>query len=575
MKLLLSFMKKYRKESFISPLFKLLEASFELIVPLIIAALIDKGIAQKDTSLIIKYSLVLVLLAVIGWICAVVAQYYAAKAAVGTTADMKSALFKKLGTLSHTEYDTLGNSTMITRMTSDCNLVQNAVNLFLRLFLRAPIIVFGAMVMAFTVSVRVALIFVGVIPLLAIVVYGIMLITVPLYKKVQSKLDSLLGITRENLSGVRVIRAFCRDESERERFENANGELSAMQRFVGKLSALTNPLTLLLVNGATVLLIYVGAIQVNVGDLTQGEVIALYNYMSQILVELIKLANLIVTVTKGIASVHRISSVMELESSVSFEGSEHVEYGSVEFKNVGLTYKNAGAPSLSGISFSASAGQTVGIIGGTGSGKSSVINLIPRFYDASEGQILIDGKDVKAFSEEGLRDRIGVVPQYARLFKGSVRDNMLVGNKNATDEEIEEALKQAQAYDFIKEKEGFLDHMIESGGKNLSGGQKQRLTVARALVRKPRVLILDDSASALDYKTDQLLREAIKDLDFKPTTFIVSQRASSVMHADTILVLEDGECVGLGTHAELIESCDVYKEIYYCQFPDERKEDLK
>ncbi|MBR2474516.1 MAG: ABC transporter ATP-binding protein [Clostridia bacterium] len=571
MRRLLSYMKKYRKESFIAPLFKLLEASFELIVPLIIAALIDKGIETKNVSLIVKYSFILVLLAVIGWVCAVIAQYYAAKAAVGTTAEIKSSLFRKIQSLSNTEYDTLGNSTMITRMTSDCNQVQNAVNLFLRLFLRAPIIVFGAMIMAFTVSPRAALIFVAVIPLLAIVVYGIMLLTVPLYKKVQSKLDSLLAITRENLNGARVIRAFCREDDETERFDKTNTELSTMQRFVGKLSALTNPVTFLLINVAIIVLIYVGAIQVNVGELSQGEVIALYNYMSQILVELIKLANLIVTVTKGVASMHRIDSVMELKSSISFDGNGAVENGSVVFKNVGLTYKNAGAPSLTDISFEAKAGDTVGIIGGTGSGKSSVINLIPRFYEATEGEILIDGKDIKSFSEDGLRDMIGVVPQHAKLFKGTIRDNIRVGNQNATDDEITEALKEAQAYDFVKEKDGYLDYMIESGGRNLSGGQKQRLTVARAIVRKPRILILDDSASALDYRTDAALREAIKGLSFRPTTFIVSQRASSVLHADKILVLEDGECVGYGTHGELIEGCEVYKEIYYCQFPDEMK----
>ena len=571
MKLLLTHMKKYRKESLIAPLFKLLEASFELIVPLIIAAIIDGGISSGNTSLIVKYSLVLVLLAVVGWVCAVIAQFYAAKAAVGTTSEIKSGLFRKLQSLSHTEYDTLGNSTMITRMTSDCNLVQNAVNLFLRLFLRAPIIVFGAMIMAFTVSVKAALIFVCVIPLLAFVVYGVMLLTVPLYKKVQSKLDALLGITRENLSGVRVIRAFCRENDEEERFGTNNSELSVMQRFVGKLSALTNPITFLIINIAIIILIYVGAIQVDHGDLTQGEVIALYNYMSQILVELIKLANLIVTVTKGVASIHRIEGVMSLSSSVVFDGDAEIENGAVRFENVGLTYKNAGAPSLCGISLEAKAGDTIGVIGGTGSGKSSVINLIPRFYDATEGKIFIDGKDILSFSEDGLRDKIGIVPQQARLFKGTVRENMRIGNGDATDEDIIEALKQAQAYDFISEKDGFLDHMIESGGRNLSGGQKQRLTVARALVRKPRILILDDSASALDYRTDALLREAIKSLDFKPTTFIVSQRASSVLHADKILVLEDGECAGYGTHAELIESCEVYKEIYYCQFPDEKQ----
>lgn len=563
-------MKKYRKESLLAPLFKLLEASFELIVPLIIAAIIDNGIANRDKGYVIKMTLVLVALAVVGWVCAVVAQYFAARAAVGVTSDIKSSLFKKIQSLSFSEYDTLGNSTMITRMTSDCNLVQNAVNLFLRLFLRAPIIVFGAAIMAFTVSWKAALVFVAVIPLLAIVVYGIMLITVPLYKKVQEKLDSLLGITRENLTGVRVIRAFCQEESEKERFDETNTELSALQRFTGKFSALTNPLTFLLINTAIIILIYVGAIQVKLGDLSQGQVIALYNYMSQILVELIKLANLIVTVTKGIASMKRIDSVMELKPSITFDDNKSsVPFvGEVTFNGVGLTYKNAGAPSLTDISFKAKAGQTVGIIGGTGSGKTSVINLIPRFYDITEGELLIDGRKITDFSEDELRDNIGVVPQFARLFKGTIRENMLIGNENATDEDIIEALKQAQAYEFVSQKDGFLDHMIESSGRNLSGGQRQRLTVARALVKNPKILILDDSTSALDYQTDSLLRNAIASLDYNPTTFIVSQRASSVLDADLIIVLDDGECVGIGTHDELIKSCEVYKEIYYCQFPD-------
>lgn len=563
-------MKKYRTESLIAPLFKLLEASFELIVPLIIAALIDNGVANKNTRLIIQYALILVLLAIVGCVCAVIAQFFAAKSAVGTTADLKSDLFKKIQSLSYSEFDTLGNSTMITRMTSDCALIQNAVNLFLRLFLRAPIIVFGAMIMAFTVSVRAALIFVAVIPLLALVVYGIMYLTVPLYKKVQSKLDNLLGITRENLSGVRVIRAFCRENDEKERFGSTNTELTVMQKFVGKLSALTNPLTFLIINSAIILLIYVGALQVDNGYLSQGQVIALYNYMSQILVELIKLANLIVTMTKGIASMNRIDAIMDMSSSQSFSGKLYVKNGEVEFVHTGLTYKNAGAPSLSDISFKAEAGQTIGIIGGTGSGKSSVINLIPRFYDATDGKVLIDGKDISEYSEEGLRDNIGIVPQYARLFKGTIRENMLIGNKAASDDDIVEALKNAQAYDFVSSKDGFLDHKLESGGRNLSGGQKQRLTIARALVRKPKILILDDSASALDYQTDASLRKAISELDFHPTTFIVSQRASSVLNADKIIVLEDGECVGIGTHDELLKNCDVYKEIYYCQFPDEK-----
>lgn len=577
MKRLLFYLGKYKKEAFIAPLFKLLEASFELIVPLIIAAIIDKGIVTRDTSLIVKYTLLLVLLAIVGWVCAVIAQYYAAKAAVGTTADMKSALFKRIQSLSYTEFDTLGNSTMITRMTSDCNLVQNAVNLFLRLFLRAPIIVFGAMIMAFTVSPRAALIFVAVIPLLSIVVYGIMYVTVPLYKKVQSKLDGLLGITRENLSGSRVIRAFCREDSEKERFAETNSDLTTVQKVVGKISALTNPLTFFVINTAIIVLIYTGAVQVQLGDLSQGQVIALYNYMSQILVELIKLANLIVTVTKGIAGVKRIDAVMDMYPEIKFDedGISDPINGSIEFKNVTLSYKNAGAPSISNVSFSIEAGKTIGIIGGTGSGKTSVINLIPRFYDATEGEILIDGNNIRSYSEKQLRGSIGIVPQHAKLFKGTVRDNLKVGNETADDDLIIEALKHAQAYDFISEKDGCLDHLIESGGRNLSGGQKQRITVARALVRRPKILILDDSASALDYRTDALMRGAISSLDYKPTTVIVSQRASSVLHADKILVLEDGEAVGFGSHDELIQSCEVYKEIYYCQFPDENEDNGK
>lgn len=569
-------MKKYRTEAILAPLFKLLEACFELIVPLIIASIIDVGIFNGDKPYILKMTLILAALALIGWICAVIAQYFAAKAAVGTTSDLKSTLFAKIQSLSHSEYDTLGNSTMITRMTSDCNLVQNAVNLFLRLFLRAPIIVFGATIMAFTVSPRAAIIFVAIIPLLAVVVYGIMLITVPLYKKVQEKLDNLLGLTRENLNGARVIRAFSQEDTEIKRYGAVNSELSVMQQYVGKISALTNPITLFLINAAILVLIYVGAIQVNIGNLSQGQVIALYNYMSQILVELIKLANLIVTLTKGLAGLKRINGVMALSSSISFseQYKSNEIHGAVTFKNVSLTYKNAGAPSISGISLNAAEGDTIGVIGGTGSGKTSLINLIPRFYDATDGEVLLDGEPISHYTEEELRKSIAIVPQHARLFKGTIRQNMLVGNENADDEEIYEALKQAQAYDFVIEKDGALEHVIESGGRNLSGGQRQRLTVARALVKKPKILILDDSTSALDYKTDAALRNAIKELDYKPTTFIVSQRASSVLAADKIIVLDDGECVGYGTHDELIKSCETYKEIYYCQFPDEKDKEI-
>lgn len=576
MKRLLQYMKHYKKESLLAPLFKLFEASFELIVPLIIAAIIDRGIADgggsSDTSFIFKMCLCLVLLAVVGFVCAVTAQFFAAKAAVGVSSEVKRSLFKKIQTLSFTDFDTLGNSRMITGMTSDVNQVQNAVNLVLRLFLRAPIIVFGAMIMAFTVDATAAITFVVIIPLLSAVVFGIMAATVPLFRRVQEGLDRILGITRENLNGTRVIRAFGQEENEIRRFRNASSELSAMQRFVGKLSALTNPVTFLLINSAIIALIYTGALRVNVGELSQGEVIALYNYMSQILVELIKLANLIVSVTKGLASLKRIDTILEMSPDMKKSGDLECDGGDVEFRDVSLTYKNADAPSLSNISFTVKRGETLGIIGGTGSGKSSVVNLIPRFYEVTEGSILIGGRDIKEYSLESLRGCIGAVPQSALLFKGTVRDNLKMGNENATDEELYEALKAAEAYGFISEKPGRLDFMIEPSGRNLSGGQKQRLTVARALVRRPRILILDDSASALDYATDAALRASIASLDYKPTSFIVSQRASTVLNADKVLVLEDGEVAGYGTPQELLEGCEVYKEIYYAQFPDERKD---
>lgn len=579
MKKLLVYLRDYTKESIIAPLFKLFEASFELIVPLIIAAIIDKGIGAEliapNQPFIIKMTVLLVILGFLGFLCAIVAQYYAAKAAVGFSTKLKSALFSKIQSLSFTELDTLGNSAMIARMTGDVNQLQNAVNLVLRLFLRAPIIVFGAMIMAFTVDVKAALTFVVIIPLLIIVVFGIICATIPLYRKVQEGLERLLGITRENLNGARVIRAFGQEESENVRFSEANERLSAMQRFVGKFSALTNPLTFLLINLAIIALIHVGALRVEHGILTKGQVVALYNYMSQILVELIKLANLIVSVTKGLASAKRIESVMELTPSMGFNGNFNGKTdGSVSFENVSLTYKDAGAPSLSGISLSAKHGETIGIIGGTGSGKSSVINLIPRFYDVSEGSVKVGGIDVREYPSDLLRKKIGIVPQHTNLFKGTIRDNLKMGNDDATDEEIIAALKDAQAWDFVSGKDGVLDHMIEPSGRNLSGGQKQRLAVARALVRRPEILILDDSASALDYATDAALRQAIASLDYNPTTFIVSQRASSVLGADRVLVLEDGEAVGYGSPAELLNTCDVYKEIYYCQFPDEKNKEV-
>jgi len=576
MKKLLVYLKKYRKECVLAPLFKLFEACFELIVPLLIANIIDNGIGDATgvTNKSVIYSMVLLMVAfgVVGLICAVVAQYFAAKAAVGFSTSLKSRLFGKLQSLSYTEFDTLGQSTMITRMTGDVNSVQNGINLVLRLFLRAPIIVFGAMIMAFTVDAKAALTFVVVIPLLALVVYGIMWLTIPLYKKVQSGVDKILGLTRENLTGARVIRAFGQEQTENDRFREAGDNLSIMQRAAAKLSALTNPLTFLLLNGAIVALIYTGAIQVQHGALTQGQVVALYNYMLQILVELIKLANLIVTVTKALASAGRIQAVMDLNPSIGNAehtvNPEETNIGNIEFRNVSLTYAGAGAPSLSNISFSVTRGKTMGILGGTGSGKTSVVNLIPRFYDATDGTVSVNGADVKLQDAEALRSRIAIVPQKARLFAGTVRDNLTLGNENATDEALTDALRDAQALDFINEKGG-LDFMIEQNGRNLSGGQKQRLTVARALVRRPDILILDDSASALDYATDAAMRTAISALPYAPTVIIVSQRAGSVLHADSVLVLEDGETVGYGTPAELLRSCDIYKEIYYCQFPDE------
>lgn len=576
MKKLLTYLEKYKKECVLAPLFKLFEACFELIVPLVIARIIDNGIGKEtgvaDKGIVYSMCGLMAIFGVVGLFCAVFAQYFAAKAAVGFSTSLKSSLFKKLQSLSYSEFDTLGQSTMITRMTGDVNTVQNGINLVLRLFLRAPIIVFGAMIMAFTVNVRAAITFAVVIPLLALVVYGIMWLTIPLYKRVQSGVDRILGHTRENLTGARVIRAFGQEEAENKAFKESNEALSVMQRFAGRLSALTNPLTFLLLNGAIIALIYTGALQVKFGSLSQGQVVALYNYMLQILVELIKLANLIVTVTKALASANRIEAIMELTPSVreSDSATEISEFrGDVCFDKVSLTYAGSGAPSLTDISLSVKRGETLGILGGTGSGKTSVVNLIPRFYDATEGEVTVDGINVKQLSPETLRARIGVVPQKARLFAGTVRENLNFGNIEATDAELTDALRDAQALDFINEKGG-LDFHIEQNGRNLSGGQKQRLTVARALVRRPDILILDDSASALDYATDAAMRSAISALPYHPTVFIVSQRAGSVLHADRILVLEDGETAGYGTPEELLRNCEIYQEIYYCQFPEEK-----
>ena len=579
MKKLLVYLKDYKKESVLGPLFKLLEATFELIVPLVMAAIIDTGVATGDKSYIMKMCMVLVLLAVIGLTCSITAQYFAAKAAVGFATKLRHALFAHIERLSFTEMDTVGTATLITRMTSDVNQVQNGVNLVLRLFLRSPFIVFGAMVMAFTIDVKAALVFVVTIPLLSIIVFGIMLISIPLYKKVQSALDKVLGITRENLTGSRVIRAFNKEDDETVHFNENNDLLTRAQIYVGKISALMNPLTYVIINGAIVVLVWTGAVRVDNGYITQGEVVALINYMSQILVELVKLANLIININKSIACGNRIQSIFEMQPSITdgsgqkvdkvrtdtADRSEEAEYA-VEFSHVGLTYAGAGDESLTDIDFKVKKGETIGIIGGTGSGKSSVVNLIPRFYDVTSGFIKVDGKDIKDYPLEELRGKIGTVLQKAVLFHGTIRENLKWGNPDATEEDLNRAITVAQAKEFVDNKEGRLDFEIEQGGKNLSGGQRQRLTIARAVVKKPEILILDDSASALDFATDAALRKAIREMEGETTVFIVSQRAASIQHADRIVVLDDGKMVGLGTSEELLESCEVYQEIYNSQF---------
>ncbi len=577
MRKLLIYLKHYKKETILAPLFKMLEASFELLVPLVMAAIIDIGIGNKDNGFIFKMCAVMVVLGIIGLVCSITAQFYAAKAAVGFAAELKHSLFAHIQKLSFTEMDEIGVSTLITRMTSDVNQVQSGVNLILRLFLRSPFIVFGAMIMAFTIDVKAAMIFVVTIPLLCVVVFGIMLICMPLYKKVQAGLDKILGITRENLTGARVVRAFNKEDAEIKRFSEKNESLTHMQMFVGRISALMNPITFIIINGAIIVLIQTGALRVYEGYITQGEVVALVNYMSQILIELIKLANLIITVTKSFACAHRITAVFEatpslLSPSKIMQTSNADEEIAVSFEDVCLTYKNAGAESLTDINFKVKKGQTIGIIGGTGSGKSSVINLIPRFYDATKGSIKINGMDVREYPIEALRSKIGIVMQKAVLFKGTIRENLLWGKENATEEEMYNALTLSQAKEFIEEKEGGLDARVAQAGKNFSGGQKQRLTIARALIRNPEILILDDSASALDYATDAKLRKAIKDIEETMTVFIVSQRASSIQHADLILVLEDGMIAGRGTHKELLSNCPVYKEIYDSQFKKEAME---
>lgn len=612
MKELLKYIKDYKKECVLGPLFKLLEACFDLTVPIVMAKIIDEGIAKSDSHFILVYGGVLILLAAVGLLSSITAQYFAAKAAVGFATNLRHGLFKHIESLSFTEMDTVGISTLITRMTSDINQMQSGVNMALRLFLRSPFIVFGAAVMAFTVDVKAAIVFAVVIPILAVVVLGIMAVSMPLYRKVQAGLDGILGRTRQNLTGVRVIRAFDKEEAEKEDFNNENQILTNLQLLVGKISALTNPVTYIFLNVALVVLLYVGAIRVDGGLLTQGKVIALVNYMSQILVELIKLANTIVLSTKAVACGNRIQSVFEMKPSIMDDFvSDDEEFGSMKksdnaesskltdeenvlgsekelinksadsiskgaevvFENVDLTYKGAGDKSLENISFTANAGSTIGIIGGTGSGKSSLVNLIPRFYDATAGKVLIDGKNVKDYKVSEVRSIVGIVMQKAVLFKGSIRENMKWGNDKATDDEINFALENAQAAEIVAGKEGGLDYMIEQSGRNLSGGQKQRFTIARALVRRPKVLILDDSASALDFATDAKLRKSLKQLGYEPTTFIVSQRTSSIKHADMILVLDDGKVVGKGTHDELLENCEVYHEIYMSQFKDKKADE--
>ncbi|MCI7790891.1 MAG: ABC transporter ATP-binding protein/permease, partial [Lachnospiraceae bacterium] len=559
----------YKKETILAPLFKMLEASFELFVPLVMAAIIDTGIANGDKGYIIKMGAILVALAVIGLTCSVTAQYFSAKAAVGFATKLRHALFAHIQSLSYTELDTMGTSTLITRMTSDVNQLQNGVNLTLRLLLRSPFIVFGAMTMAFTVDAKAALIFVVTIPLLSIVVFGIMIVSMPLYKKVQAALDKVLGRTRENLAGARVIRAFCKEEQEIDGFTKDNEQLLHIQVFVGKISAAMNPVTYIIVNGALVVLLWTGAIRVDAGIITQGAVVALVNYMSQILVELIKLANLIIQITKALACAKRIESVFEVENSqevIFGEASPGAADDMVRFDHVSLTYHGGGEESLTDIDFTVKKGQTIGIIGGTGSGKTSVVNLIPRFYDATKGTVFVNGRDVKTYDTKELRKMIGIVPQKAVLFHGSIRENLLWGNEDATDEEIEQAIEISQAKEFLDTKEGRLEFKILQGGKNLSGGQRQRLTIARAIVRKPQILILDDSASALDFATDAKLRRAIREMAEDTTVFVVSQRTSSIQYADQIIVMDDGKVAGIGTHESLLAQNEVYQEIYYSQY---------
>lgn len=593
MKKLLCYLKGYEKETVLAPLFKMLEALLELFVPLVMATVIDTGIAHRDSFYIVKMCLLLVALGAVGLACSVTAQFFAAKAATGFSTKLRHELFSHIQGLSYTEMDKIGTATLIARMTSDVNQVQNGVNMFLRLFLRSPFIVFGAMVMAFTVDVKAAFVFVVTIPLLSVVVFGIILWTLPLYRKVQGRLDRVLGLTRENLSGARVIRAFNKEEDEKRRYREENDALAGLQKFVGGISGLMNPLTCVIINGAVIALLYTGAFRVDSGVLTQGEVIALVNYMSQILVELVKMANLTVTLTKAAACGNRVQDVLETKSSMEFlpetgmqaqgctgkalDGRAVVtdEETAVEFKHVSLTYAGAGSEALTDISFSVKRGETMGIIGGTGSGKTSIVNLIPRFYDATKGGVFVDGRNVKGYTKDALREKVGIVPQKAALFAGTIAENLRWGKKEASGEELWRALEISQAKEFVEKKEGGLNADVLQGGKNLSGGQRQRLTIARALVRRPEILILDDSASALDFATDAALRRALRTMDGAPAVFIVSQRTSSIRHADKILVLEDGHMAGLGTHEELLKTCPVYQEIHYSQFDKNTSEGEK
>ena len=593
MKKLLRYLKGYEKETVLAPLFKMLEALLELFVPLVMATVIDTGIAHRDSLYIVKMCLLLVALGAVGLACSVTAQFFAAKAATGFSTKLRHELFLHIQGLSYTEMDKIGTATLIARMTSDVNQVQNGVNMFLRLFLRSPFIVFGAMVMAFTVDVKAAFVFVVTIPLLSVVVFGIILWTLPLYRKVQGRLDRVLGLTRENLSGARVIRAFNKEEDEKRRYREENDALAGLQKFVGGISGLMNPLTCVIINGAVIALLYTGALRVDSGVLTQGEVIALVNYMSQILVELVKMANLTVTLTKAAACGNRVQDVLETKSSMEFlpetgmqaqgctgkalDGRAVVTDAetAVEFKHVSLTYAGAGSEALTDISFSVKKGETMGIIGGTGSGKTSIVNLIPRFYDATKGGVFVDGRNVKGYTKDALREKVSIVPQKAALFAGTIAENLRWGKKEASGEELWRALEISQAKEFVEKKEGGLNADVLQGGKNLSGGQRQRLTIARALVRRPEILILDDSASALDFATDAALRRALRTMDGAPAVFIVSQRTSSMRHADKVLVLEDGHMAGLGTHEELLKTCPVYQEIHYSQFDKNTSEGEK